>query len=104
MKVFNCDPSWPICLFDFTFRNRSEDYLALRSKQSLSKYILDDYIGKSEDMGRIQLMNLRNLQEEESEVIRARNKHICCDIRNFVRHFKILFIKGDDFLLKNINL
>ena len=104
MKAFNCDPSWPICLFDFTFRNRSEDYLALRVKQNLSNYILDDYIGKSEEMGRIQLMNERNMNEEEAEVIRERNKHLCCEIKDFVRNFKVLFIKGDDFLLKNINL
>ena len=19
MKIFDCDPSWPVCLFDFTF-------------------------------------------------------------------------------------
>ena len=104
MKAFNCDPNWPICLFDFTFRNRSEDYLALKVKQNLSNYIIDDYIGKTEYMGRIQMASERNLVEEDTEVIRERNSHLCCNIPNFVRNFKVLFIKGEDFLLKNINL
>ena len=37
-------------------------------------------------------------------MIRTRNQHICCDLKDFTRNFKIQFIKGDDFLLKNINL
>jgi len=23
MKVFNCDPTWPVCLYDFTYKNKS---------------------------------------------------------------------------------
>jgi len=23
MKIFNCNPKWPICMFDFTYKNKS---------------------------------------------------------------------------------
>lgn len=23
MRVFNCDPEWPICMFDFTYKNKT---------------------------------------------------------------------------------
>ena len=23
MKVFNCDPEWPICMFDFTYKHKT---------------------------------------------------------------------------------
>jgi hypothetical protein len=44
--------------------------------------------------------------EEENELLRERNSHLCscADNSDFTQNFKILFIKGDDFLLKNINL
>ena len=26
MKVFNCNPEWPVCLYDFTYKNKSNQY------------------------------------------------------------------------------
>ena len=26
MKVFNCNTEWPICLYDFTYKNKSNSY------------------------------------------------------------------------------
>jgi len=43
MKVFDCNPDWPICLFNFTFKNRMNQYLAMVRKRSLSQYIQDKY-------------------------------------------------------------
>lgn len=25
IKTFNCDETWPICLFDFTFKNKNHE-------------------------------------------------------------------------------
>ena len=30
MSIYNCSPSWPICLFDFTFKNQCPKYVAFR--------------------------------------------------------------------------
>lgn len=30
MQIFDCDPEWPLCLFDFTFKNKIPTYTCLR--------------------------------------------------------------------------
>jgi hypothetical protein len=32
IKAFNCDEKWPICLFDFSFKNRNHDHQIMKSK------------------------------------------------------------------------
>ena len=39
MKVFDCNTDWPLCLFDFTFKNRSNQYLTMKPKPGLTQYI-----------------------------------------------------------------
>lgn len=29
MRVFNCNPQWPLCLFDFTFKHKIPDFIIL---------------------------------------------------------------------------
>jgi hypothetical protein len=43
MKIFNCDPSWQICLFDFSFKNKNPSFIALKVSGGLDTYIFDDY-------------------------------------------------------------
>jgi hypothetical protein len=43
MKIFNCDPSWPVCLFDFAFKAKNPTYLCLRVSNDLDSYIRDGY-------------------------------------------------------------
>lgn len=43
MSIFNCDPDWPICLFDFTFKNKLPTYLCFKVKNDMNKYIIDNY-------------------------------------------------------------
>jgi hypothetical protein len=53
-------------------------------------------------------MKKRKLDEDPTDVIREQTVHLCqChsqETKNFVRNFKILFIKGDELLMKNPNL
>lgn len=42
MKVFNCDPEWPLCLFDFTYKNKIPQFLCFRSSANPPNFI-DDY-------------------------------------------------------------
>lgn len=30
MKIFNCNPAWPICLYDYMFKNKSVEFLAMK--------------------------------------------------------------------------
>lgn len=43
MKIFNCDTEWPICLFDFTVKNKNPTYIALRVQNNLTNYKIDGY-------------------------------------------------------------
>jgi hypothetical protein len=43
MKVFDCDPKWPICLYDFTYQYRLSDFIILKTSIKLSDYIHEDY-------------------------------------------------------------
>jgi hypothetical protein len=43
MKIFNCDADWPVCLFDFSFKNKTPSYIALKVAGDLDTYIFEDY-------------------------------------------------------------
>jgi hypothetical protein len=43
MSIFDCNPKWPLCLYDFTFKNRNDKYIAMLARRSLKEYIIDDY-------------------------------------------------------------
>ena len=48
MKVFNCNEDWPVCLYDFTYKNKSNQYQVMKCQKSLNKYIVEDYITMDE--------------------------------------------------------
>ena len=43
MAIFECDPSWPLCLYDFTHKNLCPKFVAMRVQQPLDSFVLDDY-------------------------------------------------------------
>ena len=44
---FDCNPQWPICLFDFTYKNKVPQYFAFRTNEDLTKGQIEDYFGGS---------------------------------------------------------
>lgn len=50
MRVFNCDPSWPICLFDFTYKNRIPNFLAFKAYDDLGSCVIEDYFYNEADI------------------------------------------------------
>ncbi len=43
MNQFECDPKWPICLFDFTYKNRIPTYLVFKVQQPLTELVIENY-------------------------------------------------------------
>jgi hypothetical protein len=43
MEVFNCSPEWPICLFDFTVKQKCPNMFVLRMLEPLTFFIKDNY-------------------------------------------------------------
>ena len=42
-SLYKCNPEWPICLFDFSFRNQNPQSVSLRVKPKLTAFIQQDY-------------------------------------------------------------
>jgi hypothetical protein len=43
MKIFNCNPEWPVCLFDFTAKNKNPTFIELKVSRDLNSYLYEDY-------------------------------------------------------------
>jgi len=43
MAIYDCDPSWPVCIYDFSFKNRSPNYFAFKVEEDLTKFIVSSY-------------------------------------------------------------
>lgn len=50
MHIFNCDPKWPICLFDFTYKNKVPNYFCYRIDYDLTTLVIDDYFSERTTM------------------------------------------------------
>ena len=44
--LYKCNPDWPICLFDFSFRNLNPKFVAFRVKADLNSFILPNYFSR----------------------------------------------------------
>ena len=110
MKTFNCDPDWPICLFDFTYKNKSNEFQAMRCKHNLKNYVVEDYFNF---FSGIDKTKESLLLMDETDVIREQNTQLCQCLKkdgtteknyDFVKNFKICFIKQEEILYTNDNL
>ena len=43
MRMFNCSPDWPVCLYDFTFKNKNPSYLVFRVAGDLTEFAFEEY-------------------------------------------------------------
>ena len=43
MSIFDCDESWPLCLYDFRHKNACTKFVAMRVQQPLNFLIIEDY-------------------------------------------------------------
>ncbi len=50
IESLTCDRKWPVCLFDFPYKNRVPEYFAYRVDQS-SYFINENYFSSDRDEG-----------------------------------------------------
>ena len=43
MSIFNCNKDWPICLYDFTYKTKIPEYIALRTSSGPIAF-MDNYM------------------------------------------------------------
>jgi len=80
---FECNPEWPICLYDFTYKNRCGDALAYQVQEMPE--LMEDYFERIDEP-----KPLYSPTTEYSKLRIERNRHICGD-KEFVSNFKKLF-------------
>lgn len=50
MGIYNCNPDWPICLYDFTFKGRDPSMFVFKVKSRLTDYVIPNYFASWEVM------------------------------------------------------
>ena len=85
MKVFNCDPTWPICIFDFTYKHKANHQQAMRSRHKLSNFVVEDYWypdeypdSVSNDASNEASDRRQKFVDDEADVLKECQAHICC--------------------------
>lgn len=44
--IYKCNPEWPICLYDFSFRNLNPKFVAYRVKADLNSFVVQNYFSR----------------------------------------------------------
>ncbi len=109
MKLWICQPEWPVCLFDPTFRNKNPTYLSFRVKQDLNELLIDNYFyGSNSHLQQEQSMFKPGLiinvdRNTRDEMLIERNFHLCQheDYQFFVHNFKVRYEARDPTLFAN---
>ena len=107
MKIFNCNTEWPVCLYDFTAKNKNPTQLCFRVGNDLNDYKYNDYFysplgGKQPLSGKFQPGLFPT--QQRSEMLIERQPHLCCnkEFPSFVHNFKMRYQAHDHLLIKNV--
>lgn len=108
MQIFNCNTDWPICLFDFTFKNRIPNFITLKI-ENYPPRIIDDYFALGAHHHGPPLNILKEDEftfacENTDNLLMEKNRHYCCIHKAFIGNFKALYEKCDKRLFENLNL
>ena len=109
MKIFECKAEWPICLFDFSYKNKCPTYFCFRVGHDLGSYVIDDYfsinphsVGQKLNefrKNKVTLMSMTGIGVDE--LVIERNFHLCKCHPDFVPNFKARFEMQDPGLMSN---
>lgn len=75
MRIFDCDINWPLCLYDFTFKNRNNTQITMRSRMHLKDYIVENYF--KEDGTVSNNKNQYRVELSDNDILRVMEKHLC---------------------------
>ena len=96
MLFYRCDPKWPVCLFDFTFRNLNPQFNTYRVEANLDNFVRNNYFSREKltkytcDDKYDQIVNDSRKCDVQSLLV-SRSPHLCT-----FKHKK-MFKNDDDF-------
>jgi hypothetical protein len=47
MQCWNCDPEWPICIYDYIYKNKTNQQQTMLVSRNLSAFVVEDYFDMS---------------------------------------------------------
>lgn len=81
MSIYKCNPEWPVCLYDFTFKNRNPNFFSYKVKRDFSAYLRPDYYPADAKPCEAQKEKPdwaeNGLENSDSELLVVRNQHLC---------------------------
>jgi len=110
MTVYNCKPEWPVCLYDFSFKNRVPNFFVLKVAKSLNDYVDWNYFApghrkeilRHDVYFRTDSTGKRTVNDDE--LLIERHYHLCASNEHFVPNFKKRYEIMDPLLLDNKNM
>lgn len=89
MKIFNCDHnSWPICLYDYTYKNRIPQYLCFKSSQYPIE-LIENYMDNPNKGGYVE--DCKYEDNDREGILMERGIHYCNMDSKFSMNFKLLY-------------
>ena len=89
-RLLKCNPEWPLCLFDHTYKSRCVSYFAFRAKSD--NEFIDDYLIKKPSLNQsngVKEEHKKGSLEAYNALVIERSKHYCGN-RVFVEKLKRL--------------
>lgn len=105
MRLFNCSADWPVCLYDFTFKNKNPSYLVMRVAGDLTEFIFEEYFFSEFDHISLQQEDFLpydySSADARDDLLIERSHHFCnlVDHPFFVSNFKTRYCASDPLLI-----
>ena len=98
MDHWNCKKEWPICLYDFTYKNRLCNYFAFKVEGDLTRLINPNYFDFRRPDWRDPWIDLNDTSRftmmtsyQQKDLIIERSPHLCHNHPDFQPKFKKMF-------------
>ncbi|CDW83411.1 gtpase-activating protein [Stylonychia lemnae] len=97
-NYFHCDPKWPVCLYDYTYKNKIPNYLCFKIASELTQFIKTDYFypNQNENLDSDQILQKilneeLKLKELKDQILIERNEHMCTNQYDSHQEFEMKF-------------
>lgn len=104
MNIFSCDKKWPVCLFDFTLKQKMPNFFVFKVQPRLDSLIRENHFDKDAKCEVIDYKPGTELETNPDKLLLERNGHLCNRTENFCKNFKSLFVQGSPVLLEDPRL
>ena len=109
MDIYDCDPKWPVCIFDFTFKNINPRAVTFKVYGELSDHLKEDYFYSQDGLD--QLLHGKGAaagdtlhSRKHEDLLIQRNHHVCKHDKAFVEAFKRRYEGADPAMMDSDSL